>query len=189
MSVCVCGGGVWAILWGVHTTAHSSPFFGGRNSFRPLCQGISASWVEGLNVFRKYGGNRHRTKWPRQAGMEELPRDAEVCLVPSLCSLQNRALSLSFSSRVRMASVPSLPGNFSYTTAQFITLGKSSPPYPAPQKTPWGVTVSDQTRGSGLCQPFCLSLHLVLNLRRTGPPSLCVPHASQAYTKSSSGIY
>lgn len=98
-------------------------------------------------------------------------------------------LSLSFSSRVRMASVPSLPGNFSYATAQFITLGKSSPPYPAPQKTPWGVTVSDQTRGSGLCQPFCLSFHLVMNLRRTGPPSLCVPHAGQAYTKSSSGIY
>lgn len=120
--------------------------------------------------------------------MEELPRDAEVCLVPSLCSLQNRALSLFF--------IQGQNGLCPFSSWQLFLrycpihhLGEILPALSGSSEDPLGVTVSDQTRGSGLCQPFCLSLHLVVNLRRTGPPSLCVPHASQAYTKSSSGIY
>ncbi|KAM7330278.1 hypothetical protein ACRRTK_011891 [Alexandromys fortis] len=51
------------------------------NSFRPLCQGTSASCEDTkclLEVWRKH---RHTTKWQEQAAMEEFPRDAEGLLV------------------------------------------------------------------------------------------------------------
>lgn len=144
-----------------------------------------------LNVFWKYGGNtdtppngRSRLRW------KSSPEMLKVCLLPSLCSLQNRHLFLfqAFAALIQgqigLCSFSSWQ-LFPYNSAQLITLGKSSQPCPALQQTPWESLSHCQTRDAS-CQPLCFSLHLVMNLR-TGP-SLCVPHASRAYIKSSSGI-
>lgn len=134
-------------------------------------------------------GSMEETQTPNGRGRlrwKSSPEMLKVCLLPSLCSLQNRHL---FFSQAFAALIQGQNGLcpfsswqlFPYNSAQLITLGKSSQPYPALQQTPWESLSHCQTHDG-----LCFSLHLVMNLR-TGP-SLCVPHASRAYIKSSSGI-